>query len=70
MTVKELINRLQKLENQDAEIVLEDSALGLAVKLSSINEKSNWEKGSIDLCGSKVPDGEDPWFDDEDEEEE
>lgn len=69
MTVKELINRLQKLENQDAEIVLEDSALGLAVKLSSINEKSNWEKGSIDLCGSKVPDGEDPWFDDDEEEE-
>lgn len=69
MTVKELINRLQKLENQDAEIVLEDSTLGLAVKLSSINEKSNWEKGSIDLCGSKTPDGEDPWFDDDDEEE-
>ena len=69
MTVKELINRLQKLENQDAEIVLEDSTLGLAVKLSAINEKSNWEKGSIDLCGSKIPDGENPWLDDDEEEE-
>ena len=55
MTVNELITRLQAIENKDAEIILEDGILGLAVKLTSVSEKSNWQDGAIDLIGTALP---------------
>ena len=66
MTVNELITRLQAIENKDAEIILEDGILGLAVKLTSISEKSNWQDGAIDLIGTALPNS--PWDEDEEEE--
>lgn len=57
MTVNELITRLQAIENKDAEIVLEDGILGLAVKLTSVSEKSIWQDGAIDLIGTVLPNG-------------
>lgn len=57
MTVKELINRLQALNNQDAEVVLEDSILSLAVKVDDVREQSEWENGAVDLCGWTLPEG-------------
>lgn len=67
MTVKELIAKLQNIKNQDAEIVLEDSILGLSVKLTSINENSTWEEGAIDLKGNILPNS--TLWDNEDEDE-
>lgn len=58
MTVKELIAKLNTIENKDAEIILEDSILGLAVRLTFIREKSCWAENSIDLCGDIVPEEE------------
>ena len=66
MTVNELITRLQAIENKDAEIILKDGILGLAVKLTSISEKSNWQDGAIDLIGTALPNS--PWDEDEEEE--
>ena len=65
MTVNELITRLQAIENKDAEIILEDGILGLAVKLTSISEKSNWQDGAIDLIGTALPNS--PWDEDEED---
>lgn len=55
MTVKELITRLQAIENQNAEVVLEDSVLALAVKVNDIREHSDWQDNAIDLCGWTLP---------------
>ena len=66
MTVKELINALNQIQNQDAEIILEDSILGLAVKLTDINIRSIWHDGAIDLCGSELPNSR--WDDEEEDE--
>lgn len=66
MTVNELITRLQAIENKDAEIILEDGILGLAVKLTSISEHSNWQDGAINLVGSALPNS--PWDDEEEDE--
>ena len=66
MTVNELITRLQVIENKDAEIILEDGILGLAVKLTSISEHSNWQDRAIDLVGSALPNS--PWDDEEEDE--
>ena len=66
MTVKELINALNQIQNQDAEIILEDSILGLAVKLTDINIHSIWQDGAIDLCGSELPNSR--WDDEEEDE--
>ena len=65
MTVNELITRLQAIENKDVEIVLEDAILGLAVKLTSVREKSEWQNDAIDLVGSALPNND--WDDEEDE---
>lgn len=65
MTVNELITRLQAIENKDAEIILEDGILGLAVKLTSVSEKSNWQDGAIDLIGTALPNS--PWDEDEED---
>lgn len=67
MTVKELINALNQIQNQDAEIILEDSILGLAVKLTGVNVNSIWQDGAIDLCGDELPNSR--WDDEEDEDE-
>lgn len=67
MTVNELINRLQQVENKDAEIILEDSILCLAVKLTSIREKSAWQNGAIDLTGSALPNEDYDWDEEEEE---
>lgn len=69
MTVKELITRLQALKNQDAEVVLEDSILTLAVKVNDVREKSEWENGAVDLCGWTLPNSPVTDWDDEEEEE-
>jgi hypothetical protein len=55
MTVNELITRLQAIENKDAEVILEDGILGLAVKLTSVSEKSIWQDGAINLVGTALP---------------
>ena len=68
MTVKELIEKLQSLPDQNAEVILEDGILCLAVKLTHVISKSNWETGAIDLVGTKLPKTEISW-DDEDENE-
>ncbi len=65
MTVNELITRLQAIENKDAEIILEDGILGLAVKLTSVSEKSNWQDGAINLIGTALPNS--PWDEDEED---
>ncbi len=65
MTVNELITRLQAIENKDAEIILEDGILGLAVKLTSVSEKSVWQDGAIDLIGTRLPNG--SWDEDEED---
>lgn len=65
MTVNELITRLQAIENKDAEIILEDGILGLAVKLTSVSEKSVWQDGAIDLIGTRLPNG--SWDKDEED---
>lgn len=67
MTVKELINRLQALNNQDAEVVLEDSILNLAVKVNDVRKKSEWQDNAIDLCGWTLPNGPVTDWDDEEE---
>jgi len=72
MTVKELICALQKIENQDAEIILEDTILGTAVQLGFIRKHSTWQANSIDLCGDSVPgenreDWDSLWEDEDDE---
>jgi hypothetical protein len=59
MTIKQLIAELSKIDNQDAEIILEDSILGLAVKLTHVNLDSFWQDGAVDLCGSALPNA--PW---------
>lgn len=68
MTVKELIEKLQSLPDQNAEVVLVDGILDLAVKLTHVISKSEWETGAIDLVGTKLPKMETSW-DDEDEDE-
>ena len=65
MTVNELITRLQAIENKDAEIILEDGILRLAVKLTSVSEKSVWQDGAIDLIGTRLPNG--SWDEDEED---
>lgn len=65
MTVNELITRLQAIENKDAEIILEDGILGLAVKLTSVSEKSNWQDGAINLIGTTLPNN--SWDEDEED---
>lgn len=69
MTVKELINRLQALNNQDAEVVLEDSILNLAVKVNDVRAKSEWQDNAIDLCGWTLPNSPVTDWDDEEEDE-
>lgn len=65
MTVKELINELNKIQNQDAEIILEDSILCLAVKLTGIRNESDWQDGAIDLLGEALPNDPVDWDEDE-----
>ena len=65
MTVNELITRLQAIENKDAEIILEDGILRLAVKLTSVSEKSVWQDGAINLIGTRLPNG--SWDKDEED---
>ena len=65
MTVNELITRLQAIENKDAEIILEDGILGLAVKLTSVSEKSIWQDGAINLVGTALPNS--SWDEDEED---
>lgn len=67
MTVRELISALSAIQNQDAEVILEDSILDLAVKLTKVKTKSFWQDNAIDLCGSCLP-GESPEDSDEEEE--
>jgi hypothetical protein len=68
MTVKELITCLQAIENQDAEVILEDSVLGLAVKVGEVRKESDWLDGAVDLCGWTTPNGSADEDEEEDEE--
>lgn len=54
MTVQELITKLNAIEDKTQEVILEDSILCLAVGLTHIREKSEWQEHSIDLCGSHI----------------
>ena len=68
MTVKELIEKLQSLPNQNAEVILEDGILSLAVKLTNVVSESNWQTGAIDLVGYALPNSDDIWEDEEEDE--